>query len=200
MPCTFIYTTVGRGPSNYSTLLIFIWAGIQVFLFFYNRNKRKSNKLLELQIAVKSKPCIFSPLLWRLCFSPAAPRPLERFTACNSAYKSHIRWYFGGNELLAAQLSTDLWSANSVFCCHPLWPLTQTGCCCAFPPLSTAAKWTRIDSLLSPAATQQKSSTSTRRKAVSPRTRMLMWLYGTPRWQGEDPTPAIQQYGRKLLE
>lgn len=140
-------------------------------------------------MAAECKRCIFSPLLWGGCMSPAAPRPLERFTLRNGAYKSHIRWCFGRNELLAAQLSTDLLSANSVHCCHPLWSPrcnSNWGALCIFPPLSIAAEWTRIDLWLSPAATQRKSLTSTRRKAESPRTRTLMWLYGTQRWPGEN--------------
>lgn len=88
----------------------------------------------ELLIAAESWRCIFSPLLRKQCFSPAAPRPPERFTTCNSAYTSHIRWYFGGNEFPAAQLSTDLCSANSAFCCHPLWPLTQSSGSVPFLP------------------------------------------------------------------
>lgn len=147
------------------------------------------------------KHCIFWPLLWGLCISSAAPRPLERFTLCNSAYKSHIRWYFGRNKLLAAQLSTDLLSANSVYCCHPVWPPNSNWVLCAFsPPLSIAAKWTRIDLWLSPAATQQKSSTSTRRKAESPRTRMLMWLYGTQGWPGEKSSSGHSAVWEKSLE
>lgn len=96
---------------------------------------------------------------------------------------------------------TDLLSANSVYCCRPVWPSNSNWVLCAFsPPLSIVAKWMRIDLWLSPAATQQKSSTSTHRKAESPRTRMLMWLYGTQAWPGENSSSGHSAVWKKSLE
>lgn len=102
--------------------------------------------------------------------------------------------YSSGNAFPAAQSSADLCSANALFCRRLLAGAFQLKAAALFappPPLrpsptpptpsSTAAKWTRIDSWPSPAATRRKSSTSTRRKAASPRTRTLTWWCGTPR-------------------
>lgn len=123
---------------------------------------------------------------------------VERFTMCNSAYSTQWWWYLGGNEL---SCTVKLWPFGLlILYVVVLWPCTQSGCFVLPPPCSTAAKWTRIDLSLSQAPTRQKSSTSTLRKAGSPGTRMLMWLYGIPIWQGEDPTSAIQQSGRKLFK
>ncbi len=96
------YRTFKCINSNCSTLLIFILIEIKVYYvvllnYFFTIPPEKGSKLWELQIAAKSRRCIFLPLLWRRCFSPAAPRPLERFITWNSAYTSHIRWYFGRN-------------------------------------------------------------------------------------------------------
>lgn len=116
----------------------------------------------------------------------------------------HQEMYLSGNTFPTSQSSADLCSANAFFFVNCLRALsTQCRCpLCPSPnpsslPSSTVAKWTRIDLWPSPAATQRKSSTSTRRKAASPRTRMLTWWCGTPRWQGErPPAPTSQQKGR----
>lgn len=97
--------------------------------------------------------------------------------------------YSSGNAFPAAQPSADLCSANALFCCRPFASPFQLKAAALFAPpptspptpSSTAAKWTRIDLWPSPAATRRKSSTSTRRKAASPRTRTLTWWCGTPR-------------------
>lgn len=107
--------------------------------------------------------------------------------------------YSSGNAFPAAQSNADLCSANALFCRRLLAGPFQLKAAALFAPppsprplhssplpntptpSSTAAKWTRIDSWPSPAATRRKSSTSTRRKAASPRTRTLTWWCGTPR-------------------
>lgn len=58
-----------------------------------------------------------------------------RLTAqLSSAHKSHIKWHFGRNELLASPSSADLLSANSVCCCYsaPLFSSFPKALCFSF--------------------------------------------------------------------
>lgn len=70
------------------------------------------------------------------CFGPTGLRPQERFTSCNCAYTSHVRWDFGGKHF---HCTVQHWPFallilySVVIRCGPL---TQSSCCVPFPPLS----------------------------------------------------------------
>lgn len=91
------------------------WSETEACQLFADTN-REGSKVWQQLSAAGSRRCIFSLLLRKRRFSPAAPRPPERFTACNTAYTSDIRWF--------------LWRKWVSRCTVKHWPLL---CCfCIF--------------------------------------------------------------------
>lgn len=101
---------------NYSIFSIFVLAEYQFFLLFYNTN-RKGNKLSELQSADVAFPC-------HCCKDGVSAQPPQGhwkdFPHATVLTNHTLADIFGRSELRAAQLNTDLLSANSQNCCHSL--------------------------------------------------------------------------------